>query len=67
MQGRVWRNIGELVVKTLLPVTPLLAHTYSSSAPRGASAYNCFELLGFDVLLDAQLQPWLMEVRSLRA
>ncbi|KAJ3039856.1 putative tubulin polyglutamylase ttll2, partial [Rhizophlyctis rosea] len=51
--GRVWRRIQGIVILTLLPV--------SAEVPISGDGC-CFELYGFDVLLDEGLGVWLLEV-----
>ncbi|XP_009904631.2 probable tubulin polyglutamylase TTLL2 [Dryobates pubescens] len=46
----LWQKINNIVILTLLAVTPLPV------------ASNCFELLGFDILIDDKFKPWLLEV-----
>ena len=57
-----WERIGVMLNKTLIAIQPKLAHAYRTCFSDGDSDNNCFEILGFDVLLDASLKPWLIEV-----
>jgi tubulin polyglutamylase TTLL6/13 len=50
------------ILKTLAMVQPMLSHTYRSCQPDDVSNAMCFEILGFDVMIDEKLKPWILEV-----
>uniref|UniRef100_A0A8C3XNC0 Tubulin tyrosine ligase like 2 n=1 Tax=Chelydra serpentina TaxID=8475 RepID=A0A8C3XNC0_CHESE len=47
----LWQRINNIVMLTLLAITPSVPLTS-----------NCFELFGFDILIDDTFKPWLLEV-----
>lgn len=56
---RLWGALRNLVLRTILAGEHAI---HQMSKGNVGSKYNCFELFGIDVILDAELKPWLLEV-----
>ena len=60
----MWRDIDDLIIKTLISAHATLRHNYRTCFPNHIKGSACFEILGFDVMLDKKLKPFLLEVRT---
>lgn len=56
---KLWVKIHDLVIKAILSIEGIV---YAGCEMHLPYRTNCFELLGFDVLIDDTLNPWLLEV-----
>ena len=55
----IFRKIEDICIKTVLSAEPFMFQAMANNVPQRD---NCFELLGFDILIDSMLEPWLIEV-----
>lgn len=55
----IWDQIKDIAIKTIISIETVINSAMSMYVP---SSKNCFELLGFDILIDDNLRPWLLEV-----
>lgn len=57
--SRMWARIHDLIIKTFLSIEAEVMGAVRSKVPKPQC---CFQLFGFDVLIDQDLRPWLIEV-----
>jgi hypothetical protein len=54
-----WSRIYDVIIKSFLSVEGILFNATKKTCTHNS---NCFELYGFDILIDSDFKPWLVEV-----
>ncbi|XP_003701950.2 tubulin monoglutamylase TTLL4 [Megachile rotundata] len=57
----LWSRIRDIAIKTVISAEAAMFTAWKKTS---MSPYNFYQLFGFDVLLDKQYRPWLLEVND---
>ncbi|XP_060945188.1 tubulin polyglutamylase TTLL4 [Limanda limanda] len=55
----IWEKIKDIVIKTIIASEPYVNSLLKLNVK---TSYSCHELFGFDIMLDENLKPWILEV-----
>jgi len=55
----IFKKIEDIILKTIISAESIMNNAFEMYVPY---RNNCFEVLGFDILIDSNLEPWLLEV-----
>ncbi|KAM3608336.1 uncharacterized protein V6R79_023264 [Siganus canaliculatus] len=55
----IWEKIKDIVIKTIIASEPYVNSLLKMNVK---TPYSCHELFGFDIMLDENLKPWILEV-----
>lgn len=61
---KLMEEIKAIIVKTLIIGQPYLGHLYRSCQPDDLDGSMCFQILGFDIMIDSKCRPYLLEVNQ---
>ncbi|VDM31988.1 unnamed protein product [Hydatigera taeniaeformis] len=59
---KIWHDIDDVILKVLMSGLPVLRHNYRTCFPNHIETSACFEILGFDIMLDRKMRPYVIEV-----
>ncbi|CAM9616451.1 unnamed protein product, partial [Choristocarpus tenellus] len=68
----VWAWVVDACAKTIIPVAPKLRQEYrtmkgstSFNSPSSSNQSTCFTIVGMDLMIDDELNPWIIEINHL--
>ncbi|KAK4471968.1 hypothetical protein MN116_005346 [Schistosoma mekongi] len=59
---KIWDDIDDVIIKTLLSGYAIIRHNYRTCFPNHIQTSACFEILGFDIMFNHRLKPYVLEV-----
>lgn len=60
--ARIWASVKDIICKTMISGQPFLSHEYRMCQPHNLQNDMCFEILGFDIMIDSEERAWLLEI-----